>query len=88
MNIADCSKRTNEREGTRVGVVLVTVGPGPWEDLLMSLIDRLLTAAVVASFCSPALARVPLPVPEPDTFALLGAGVVAAIIAWRIRRKK
>jgi hypothetical protein len=54
----------------------------------MSLIDRLLTAFVVASICTPALARIPPTVPEPDTFALMGAGVVAAIIAWRIRRKK
>ena len=54
----------------------------------MSLFTRLLIAPAVACLSSPALARVPLPVPEPDVLSLLGAGVVAGIIAWRIRRRK
>jgi hypothetical protein len=54
----------------------------------MSLFDRLLTASVLASLCSPALARIPLPVPEPDILALLGVGAVAGIVGWRIRRRK
>ena len=54
----------------------------------MSLFTRLLIASAVACLSSPALARVPLPVPEPDVLSLLGAGVVAGIIAWRIRRRK
>ena len=54
----------------------------------MSLFTRLLIATGVACLSSPALARIALPVPEPDVLSLLGAGVVAGVIAWRIRRGK
>jgi Asp/Glu/hydantoin racemase len=54
----------------------------------MSSLTRLLTAAVVACFSGPALARISPALPEPDILSLLGVGAVAGIIAWRIRRRK
>ena len=54
----------------------------------MSRFSKLLSAAVVACMCSPALARAPISLPEPDSLSLLGFAAVAGIIAWRIRKRK
>ena len=54
----------------------------------MSRFNRMLSALVVACLASPALARVPTPLPEPDSLSLLGVAVVAGIVAWRIRNRK
>lgn len=54
----------------------------------MSRFDRLLGALVVTCVATPALARVPTPLPEPDSISLLGIAIVAGIVAWRIRNRK
>ena len=54
----------------------------------MSRISRLLSATIVACLCSPALARAPIALPEPDTLSLLGIAAVGAIVVWRIRNRK
>ncbi|GIK84527.1 MAG: hypothetical protein BroJett026_00080 [Betaproteobacteria bacterium] len=43
-------------------------------------------AGLLAS--SPALATVPLPVPEPGVFELLAAGAIAGAIVWARNRRK
>lgn len=54
----------------------------------MPRLNKLLSASVLALICSPALARAPISLPEPDTLTLFGFAAVAGIIAWRIRKRK
>ena len=54
----------------------------------MPFLNKVLSAFAIACVCSPALARLPSAVPEPDTLSLFGLAVVAGIVAWRIRHRK
>ena len=47
-----------------------------------------LLAGALAVCAGEALARAPNAIPEPSLLSLVGAGVVAGIIAYRIKNKK
>ena len=50
--------------------------------------SRVLLAAWLGTYAAAAAARVVNPVPEPSMLSLLGVGIVAGIIAYRIKKKK
>lgn len=45
-------------------------------------------AFVMSLFATPALARIPMAIPEPSTLSIIGVGVVGMIVAFRISRRK
>ena len=49
---------------------------------------RFLLAVGLAAIATEAFARHPNVIPEPSLLALVGAGAVAGIIAYRIKKKK
>ena len=53
-----------------------------------SVVRCLAGAFVLSLMVTPALARIPMAVPEPSTLSLLGVGVASLIVAYRIRRRK
>ncbi len=47
----------------------------------------LIVAATIAMAGS-AAARIPMALPEPSSLSLVGLGIVGAIVAYRVRRRK
>jgi len=48
----------------------------------------LVGAFVMSLVATPALARIPMAIPEPSTLSIIGVGVVGMIVAFRISRRK
>lgn len=49
---------------------------------------RSLMGAILAVYATSAAARAPTALPEPSALSLLGIGVVAAIVAYRLNKRK
>jgi hypothetical protein len=49
---------------------------------------QLVVAGSLVALAADAFARAPNAIPEPSLLSLVGAGVVAGIIAYRIKKKK
>jgi len=52
------------------------------------VLSKLLFAGIASTVASSAFARAPTEMPEPSLISLIGVGVVAGIVAYRINRKK
>jgi hypothetical protein len=56
--------------------------------IVNQLLEKLVVAGLLCATSGSALARNTPTLPEPSTLSILGAGVVAGIIAYRIKRRK
>jgi hypothetical protein len=54
----------------------------------VSRLRAALATVVLSSAAAPAVATVPVALAEPDTFALLAASAVAALVVWVRKRRK